>query len=288
MKYEEKRLNVLDTQAVQDGNRKWWSAHTMSYDWKDKSGLVEFTPPWFEDIDRRFIHGARLFADAPNPFEELMGIRELSGKRVLEIGCGMGFHSEMLIRAGAEVVAVDLSPTSVMATTKRLAQKKLTADVRQMDAEALEFPTGTFDMVWSWGVIHHSSRTGRIVREIERVLQPGGKARIMVYNLEGMPAYITLATRYLVGFWRGRSLDELLWQSTDGFSARFYSKDSLTDLLATFFDEVEMTVLGQDPDVVPLPRVLRRQVLKLVSLSRQRALVRRRGAYLFAIAGKRG
>ena len=288
MRYGEKRLNALDAQAVQEGNKKWWSAHTMSYDWKDKSGLVEFTPPWFEDIDRRFLHAARLFTDAPNPFEELMEIRELSGKRVLEIGCGMGFHSEMLARAGAEVIAVDLSPTSVMATTKRLAQKKLIADVRQMDAEALEFPSGSFDMVWSWGVIHHSSRTGRIVREIERVLRPGGKARIMVYNLEGMPAYITLATRYLIGFWRGRSLDELLWQSTDGFSARFYSKDNLTDLLATFFDEVEMTVLGQDPDIVPLPRVLRHQILKFISLPHQRALVRRHGAYLFATARKRG
>jgi 2-polyprenyl-3-methyl-5-hydroxy-6-metoxy-1,4-benzoquinol methylase len=286
MKYEEKRLNTLDVQAVQEGNKKWWSAHTMSYDWKGKSGLVEFTPPWFEDIDRRFLHAARLFTGAPNPFEELMAINQVPGRRVLEIGCGMGFHSEMLARAGAELSAVDLSPRSVTATVKRLEQIKLQADVRQMDAEALDFPSESFDMVWSWGVIHHSSRTGRIVREIERVLRPGGDARIMVYNLEGMPAYITLVTRYLVGFWRGQSLDELLWQSTDGFSARFYSKDSLSDLLAIFFDQVETTVLGQDPDVIPLPQALRRQFLRFVSLSRQRALVRRRGAYLFAIAHK--
>jgi hypothetical protein len=137
-------------------------------------------------------------------------------------------------------------------------------------------------------VIHHSSRTGRIVREIERVLRPGGSARIMVYNLEGMAAYVTLATSYLLGFWRGRSLDELLWQSTDGFTARFYTKDSFCDLLSTFFDQVEITVLGQDADVVPLPRVLRRPVLKFIPLSRQRAMVRRRGAFLFAVAQKAG
>src|SRR5262249_8388162 len=141
---------------------------------------------------------------------------------------------------------------------------------------------------WSWGVIHHSSRTGRIVREIERILRPGGSARIMVYNLEGMPAYVTLATRYLLGFWWGRSLDELLWRSTDGFTARCYTRDGLADVLATFFDHVEMTVLGQDADVVPLPGGLRRQVLKLIPLSHQRAIVRRRGAFLFAIARKDG
>lgn len=286
MKYEDKRARVLDPRAVQEGNKAWWSVHTMSYDWRDKSDLVEFTPSWFEDIDRRFLHAARLYTGAPNPFEELMAVEQLAGQRVLEIGCGLGFHSKMLVRAGAEVSAVDLSLASVMATKKRLEQAGLQADVRQMDAEALEFASGSFDMVWSWGAIHHSSRTGRIVREIERVLRPGGNARIMVYNLEGMPAYITLATRYLLGFWRGRSLDELLWRSTDGFSARFYSRDSFTDLLATFFDEVEVLALGQDPDVVPLPRWLRHRVLKFISLSRQRTLVRRRGAFLFAVARK--
>ncbi len=124
------------------------------------------------------------------------------------------------------------------------------------------------------------------MREIERVLRAGGKARIMVYNLEGMPAYITLMTRYQLEFWRGKPLDEMLWESTDGFSARFFSRGSLTDLLATVFNHVEITVLRQDADAVPLPGVLRRQALRLVSLSRQRPLVRRRGAFLFSVAEK--
>jgi 2-polyprenyl-3-methyl-5-hydroxy-6-metoxy-1,4-benzoquinol methylase len=286
MKYQEKRLNALDTASVQQGNKSWWTAHTMSYDWKRKSSLVEFTLPWFEEIDQKFLHACHLFSDTRNPFEVLMSVKALSGRRVLEVGCGMGFHCEMLVRAGAELTAIDLSPTSVKATSKRLELKGLKADVREMDAESLKFPSGTFDLVWSWGVIHHSSRTGRIVREIERVLRPGGELRVMVYNLEGMPAYVTLAMHYLVGFWRSRSLDETLWRSTDGFSARFYSRDSLTDLLATFFDQVETRVFGQDPDVVPLPLFLRRNILKLIPLSQQRVLANRRGAFLFATARK--
>lgn len=215
-----------------------------------------------------------------------MNLPQLAGKRVLEIGCGMGFHSEMLTRAGAALTSIDLSPTSVRATKTRLELKNLKADVREMDAESLVLPSGEFDMVWSWGVIHHSSRTGRIVREIERVLRPGGEARLMVYNLEGMPAYITIVTRYLVGFWRGQSLDEVLWRSTDGFSARFYTRDEFADLLATFFDGVETRIFGQDPDVVPLPRFLRSPLLKLIPRSRQRRLASRRGAFLFAVATK--
>lgn len=286
MKFTDKKSISSNTDMVQENNKRWWTDHTMSYDWKSKSRFCKYSEPWFEDIDLRMLHGARLFSDAANTYEELMVTNELPGQRVLEIGCGMGFHSEMLARAGAELSAIDLSPTSVTATMKRFELKQLSANVRQMDAEDLDFPSGSFDMVWSWGVIHHSSRTGRIVREIERVLRPSGKARIMVYNLEGMPAYITFATRYLLGFWRGKSLDEMLWQSTDGFSARYYSRDSLTDLLATFFDHIEITVLGQDADAVPLPRGLRHHALRLVSLSRQRALVRQRGGFLFAVAEK--
>jgi 2-polyprenyl-3-methyl-5-hydroxy-6-metoxy-1,4-benzoquinol methylase len=287
VKYGDKRRDALDLASVQQGNRAWWTSHTMSYDWREPSPFPRFSAGWFDDIDRRFLHAARLFDGTPNPFDTLMDTASLAGRRVLEIGCGMGFHTELLVRAGAEVTSIDLSPVSVEATSARMALKGLRADVRAMDAEALAFEAGAFDRVWSWGVIHHSSRTGRCVREIARVLRPGGDARLMVYNLVGAAAYVTLMRRYLTGFWRGRGLDELLWQSTDGFSARFYTRDGFGDLLATFFDEVETRVLGQEPDVVPLPAALRRRVIGLLSPERQRAIAARRGAYLFAVARTR-
>ena len=289
MKFSDKRSAAMSASAVQEGSRKWWTSIPMTYDdWGKGSAFEQFSAPWYDDIDQRFLHAVRLFSPASNPFEALMTVNELRGKRVLEIGCGMGFHAEMLARAGAVLTAIDLSPTSVKATKKRLELKKLTADVREMDAEALEFRDGSFDMVWSWGVILASARTGRIVREIDRVLRPSGEARIMVYNLEGTPAYRVLLTRYMLGYWLGKSLDELLWQSTDGFSARFYTKDTFTDLLATFFDNIDVTPFGEEGNVVPLPRFLRRQVLKFLSPSRQRLLAPRHASYLFAVAKKNG
>ena len=92
--------------------------------------------------------------------------------------------------AGAEVTAIDLSSTAVEATSRRLALRGLRAQVLQCDAENLPFTAGGFDFVWSWGVIHHSSRTARVVREIARVLNRSGACRIMVYNRDGMPARI--------------------------------------------------------------------------------------------------
>lgn len=286
MRYDEKRRLEAAPGDVQRGNESWWTSQTMSYDWKDPSGNERFTAEWFDDIDARFLQSARLFSDAANPFEELMSTSELRGRNVLEIGCGMGFHSEMLARAGANLTSIDLSPTSVAATEARFRLKGLGADIRRMDAEALGFPDQSFDMVWSWGVIHHSARTGHIVGEIARVLRHGGSARVMVYNLEGMPAYIAILGRYIAGFWRGRSLDEILWQSTDGFSARFYTRDQLRDLFSCFFPRVDIGVLGQESDAIPLPRHLRRFAAKVIPVSRQRAAVRRRGAFLFAVATK--
>lgn len=286
MDYREKRSASSGDDAVQAGNRAWWTSQTMSYDWKEKSAHARFTLPWYDEIDRRFLASARLYSEAANPFEDLMGAGDLSGRPVLEIGCGMGFHSEMLVRAGARVTSIDLSPTSVEATRRRLELKGLEAEVREMDAEGLAFERGSFDRVWSWGVIHHSSRTGRIVREIDRVLRPGGDARLMVYNLAGMPAYAAWLGRYLGGFWRGRVLDEVLWRSTDGYSARFYTPDGFRDLLATFFGAVDVRVLGSEADAVPLPRALRRLVAPLVPIARQRAAAAKRGAFLFAVARK--
>jgi 2-polyprenyl-3-methyl-5-hydroxy-6-metoxy-1,4-benzoquinol methylase len=272
----------------QENNQAWWTENTMSYDWKETAQAERYSPSWYAEIDEKFLYASRLFTGARNPFAELMGLDTLKGIRVLEIGCGMGFHTELLLQAGAQLTSIDISPTSIAATQKRLALKGLEGDVRQMDAEQLAFADGEFDMVWSWGVIHHSAHTGRIVRQIDRVLKPGGTARIMVYGLDGLSAYMTMVRRYLIGFWRGRRIDDLLWRDADGFTARFYTKDNWSDLLSTFFTGVETSLCGQDADAIPLPRQLRRLVLPLFSHDRLKRWAAQRGSMLFSMAHKPG
>jgi ubiquinone/menaquinone biosynthesis C-methylase UbiE len=92
----------------------------------------------------------------------------------------------------------------------------------QADAERLPFADNSFDFVWSWGVIHHSSRTGRIVREISRVLTPNSECRIMVYNRDGMPTRIIFLRDFILkGKWRKQTSTKLFTRGTDGFSARY-------------------------------------------------------------------
>ena len=281
-----RRAQVADTETVQSGNRTWWTQNTMSYEWNDKVKGERFTLPWYEEIDRRFIYGARLFAHDKAPFDRIMPLAEVVGKRVLEIGCGMGLHTELFARAGAEISSVDISETSVFATRTRLQLKGLQADVRHADARQLPFADATFDLVWSWGVIHHSAQTAIILRDIHRVLRPGGELRVMVYHLDGMSAYTVLARDHLLGFWRGRTLDECLWARADGYMARHYSKDMLTDVMSLFYESIAVQSFGQDADGVPLPRQLRGIFTAIVSKEWLSARANARGSFLFATARK--
>jgi len=278
---------IASAAGAQSGNKAWWTDHTMSYDWKDKIVRQEFSREWFDEVDRRFVESARHFAHSDRPFGAIIPFDRIAGKKVLEVGCGMGLHTELMARAGARVTAIDISPTSVAATRARLALKDIAADVRELDAETLDLED-EFDLIWSWGVIHHSARTGRVLRNLYEALKPGGELRFMVYSLDGMQAYAVIVSQYLFGFWRGRSLDELLWRSTDGFLARYFTRDSLSNLCRTFFDDVELQVFGLEADAVPLPSALRKLVRPFVSDRYIEKAVRRRGTFLFATATKQG
>lgn len=285
MLVEAKRSEGLPVDAVQAGNKQWWTENTMSYDWHGEITLERFSLPWFDAIDERFIRSARLYGTDQQPFDRILPFERLRGAHVLEIGCGMGLHTELMARAGAHVTALDLSPTSVEATTRRLALKGLTARVLEGDAETIPAPDQSFDFIWSWGVIHHSSRTGRVVREIARVAKPDAEVRVMVYNRNGAWAYSILVRDFLLkGQFLRRSFEETLYHSSDGFTARFYVREQFEDLFRTFFNDVSSELMGQESDVLPLPRQLRKLALPLLPDGYQRKAQATRGSFIFLTA----
>ena len=282
-----KREDDMTTAEIQTGNRSWWTRNTMSYDFTNAIRLKKFSPLWFDEIDRRFIHDARLFATDNTPFDRILPFDILKDARVLELGCGMGLHTELMLRAGAQVTSLDLSPTSVEGTIKRLKLKGLSGNVMTGDAENLPFKACDFDFVWSWGVIHHSSRTARVVREIARVLSPSGSCRIMVYNREGIQAKVGFFKNHIIkGGFLHRSFEETLYRSTDGFTARFYVSEQFEDLFRAFFTDVKSEIMGQESDAVPLPRFIRRFAMPFFSTARLKRAQARRGSFIFLTASK--
>lgn len=99
----------------------------------------------------------------------------LNGKRVLEIGCGRGVGVEILLSLGAEhVTGFDLDPKMIALAQKRLAKYGNRIRVFVGDAEAIDAPNASFDAVVDYGVIHHIPHWQKALKEIARVLKPGG------------------------------------------------------------------------------------------------------------------
>lgn len=101
---------------------------------------------------------------------------------VLEIGLGIGADHVRFAVGGAHLSGIDLTDRAVELTRTRLDILALSSDLRQGDAESLPYDDDSFDLVYSWGVIHHIPDTARAAREILRVLRPGGEFRVMVYH----------------------------------------------------------------------------------------------------------
>ncbi|MCA9690443.1 MAG: class I SAM-dependent methyltransferase [Myxococcales bacterium] len=127
---------------------------------------------------------------------------EGAGKDVLEIGVGMGAdHAEWAKAAPRRLVGVDLTARAVEHTRARLAALGRSAEVLVADAEALPFADASFDIVYSWGVLHHSPDTAKAIDEVRRVLRPGGVARLALYHTRSLTGYMLWARYALL---RGR------------------------------------------------------------------------------------
>jgi SAM-dependent methyltransferase len=113
---------------------------------------------------------------------EVMGFDDFAGARLLEIGCGMGTDLLQFARGGAQVTGVDLTPRSIEISRQHFAVYDERGDFAITDGERLPFPDESFDVVYSNGVLHHTPDTAGAIRQIHRVLRPGGLARVMLYH----------------------------------------------------------------------------------------------------------
>jgi ubiquinone/menaquinone biosynthesis C-methylase UbiE len=143
------------------------------------------TPEFYRTLDEHRYQVHRQLLSAVD-FEKTRGLR------VLEIGCGCGSEAERFARAGARYTAVDLTNAAVGITQRRFQLAALPGSFTQGDAENLPFADGSFDLVYSHGVLHHTPDTPRTIREVHRVLAPGGRAMIMLYYRDSFNYQINL------------------------------------------------------------------------------------------------
>lgn len=264
----------------------------MSYDVDDPIPYDEGSQEFFREIDRRIFHPRymRLTADASGkPFSLFVDFDALRGKDVLDVGIGSGIATQMLAEAGAKVTGVDLTDWAVETTRKRLAAFGLEADVRQADAEQLPFADASFDLVFSWGVIHHSSDMDRALAELVRVTRPGGQVVLMVYHrrslfflvYRGFQRFLPIARRLGLHFEGARAGE------TKGLIARHFTVDELRRKLGDAgLRDVWIKPYGQDAELLPLPRQIRLPITERIPRRVKDPILRRFGHQLGARATK--
>ncbi len=106
-------------------------------------------------------------------------VEDLKGKLVLDVGCGMGRFAEVATRWGARVVGVDLSAAAEVAA-RNLADRDFVAF--QADVLALPFAPGTFDCIYSIGVLHHTPDCEKAFKNLPQYLKPGGSLAVWLYS----------------------------------------------------------------------------------------------------------
>jgi ubiquinone/menaquinone biosynthesis C-methylase UbiE len=272
--------------------REWWSRNPMSYDVDAPIPYPPDSREYFRELDSRIFHPRymRLTAnESGKPFSLFVDFEGLAGNEVLEVGCGSGIAVQLFAEAGAKVTAVDLTDWAVETTRRRLEAFGLEGDVRQADAEQLPFWDRSFDLVFSWGVIHHTTDMDKALAELVRVCRPGGRVVLMVYHrrslfflvYRGFQRFLPLARRLGLHFEGARE------GRTEGLIARHFTVAELRErLLRTGLTDVWVQPYGQDAELLPLPRRVRLPITERIPRSVKDPLLRRLGHQLGARATK--
>lgn len=181
------------------------------------------------------------------------GFPEWRGKAVLEIGCGVGVDTARFARAGAEITAVDLTEAAVSLANRLLELEQLPGKAVVADAEELPFDDDSFDLVYSWGVLHHTPHIDRALAEVRRVLRPDGALRIMLY---GRPSFFALAVwlRQMARERRVLSVREALGRGLESPGTRAFTKAEAQRMLAGFAD-VDVRQVATRYDRIPIDRL---------------------------------
>jgi ubiquinone/menaquinone biosynthesis C-methylase UbiE len=243
VKAEEERSMLT---AEKQRARQQWTGDPCGAKYGEK--YVFATREFFDEVERN------RYQDYAPWMPAVMGFNDFGGARLVEIGCGMGTDLLQFARGGAHCTGVDLTPRSVEISRLHFDLYQMRADFVLSDAESLPFGSESFDVVYSNGVLHHTPGTAEAVREVHRILKPGGTAKVMLYHRHSLYYWseIILHRGLLRGhFLRGHSPEEIMSRYVEYSSTgarplvKVYSRRQARTLFAPFRDvkiEVEQMI----------------------------------------------
>jgi 2-polyprenyl-3-methyl-5-hydroxy-6-metoxy-1,4-benzoquinol methylase len=183
-------MNSAHEQTV-SAVRSYWNTHTLGLQYVKDDTLTPGTAEFFAHI-RPWMNPYKFPWIMERIDREAAGLR---GKHLLEIGCGMGYDSLEFLKRGVRVTATDLTDNAVRLARRHFELENVNAEsVHTENALDLSFPDGTFDAVWSNGVLHATGDTRLAIREARRVLKPGGRA--IISHFYRKPSWMYTLSRF--------------------------------------------------------------------------------------------
>jgi ubiquinone/menaquinone biosynthesis C-methylase UbiE len=210
------------------------------------------------------------------------------GLRILEIGVGMGADYAQWLKSGAKATGVDLSSASIDRARRRCKSEGLISDLKVADAEDLTFPDSTFDVVYSYGVMHHSPNTQKCIEEALRVLKPDGQARIMLYHHVSLTG-LMLWLRY--GIWHGQSVRRCVYERLESPGTKTFTINEVRSMMRNFEEVAIQQVFSPGDLLLNYPssrfqRPIYQLIWKLFPRRTLRRIGRRWGLFLLITARK--
>jgi 2-polyprenyl-3-methyl-5-hydroxy-6-metoxy-1,4-benzoquinol methylase len=157
------------------------------------------TKEYFDEVEAR-----KYFVESHIP--AFADFETWRGKKVPEIGCGLGTDTVNFARHGAQVTSVDLSEKSMEIARQRTAVYGLQDQVRFYRGNAEELrdfvPLEPYDLIYSFGVIHHTPHPERVLQQLRQYARPGTTVKIMVYHRRSWKVAWILFTEGKARFWK--------------------------------------------------------------------------------------
>jgi 2-polyprenyl-3-methyl-5-hydroxy-6-metoxy-1,4-benzoquinol methylase len=169
------------------------------------------------------------------------------GKRVLEVGCGIGTDTINFARAGAQVTAVDLSDRS-LEIARRRAEVYGLPSIRFVQANVEELgtvlPERGYDLVYSFGVIHHTPHPDVALGQLVACLKPGGTLKIMVYHRHAWKVFAVVLRYGRGAFWKTEEIVARYSEAQEGCPVTYtYTRDQARRLVEGAGCRVEETFI---------------------------------------------
>jgi ubiquinone/menaquinone biosynthesis C-methylase UbiE len=215
----------MTPEQLKEKIKKYWNTKACGTEFINQK---KFSKEYFQAIeDFRYTTESEIFSFAQ--------FTRFYKKKILEVGVGAGTDFIQWVKAGADAHGIDLTKEAVCHVDHRLKLSDLSAsDIRVADAESIPYEDNFFDLVYSWGVIHHSPNTPKCLSELIRVTKPGGKIKFMIYNRKSLFAFY----RYLQSaLFRGkpfRSFKKVLYNNQESPGTKAYTFREVKKMIANF------------------------------------------------------